>query len=118
MRRSVFAVAGTVVSAAFMSCSLPVVPRAQEVAGLTGKSADGAGIYATDCSRCHSPDGKGGDRSDPKASHSTMLGAIHTFSAPETITLVIQGAGTMPAFDRYSDQQLADVYAYIMSLPH
>jgi mono/diheme cytochrome c family protein len=106
-----------VAGAALIGCGLSTVPRAKEVAALPGKSANGAGIYDADCRSCHGADGKGGNRSEPNAMHHTMLGALRVYSAPEMITLMIQGRDKMPGFARYSDQQLADVYAYVLALP-
>jgi mono/diheme cytochrome c family protein len=103
------------VAATLTGCSLPVVPRAKQVAALTGTPASGAATYATDCRTCHGADGRGG--STPDAMHHGMYGALHDYSAPEVITVILQGGGTMPSFARCSDQELADLYAYLMSLP-
>jgi mono/diheme cytochrome c family protein len=81
----------------------PPDPRAAKVLALNGDPARGQALYAADCSGCHT-------------STKGWSYAIGIFGAPGVVSVVIDGKGKMPAFARYSDQQLADLYGYLRTL--
>lgn len=75
----------------------------------TGNVARGEALYRSKCYGCHVPEAKVGP-TDLKT----------RYSDSETITLVVRsGRQPMPAFNEQmlSEQELADLIAYIRSLP-
>jgi mono/diheme cytochrome c family protein len=83
--------------------------RNATVAGLTGDSANGATVYADNCASCHAADGTGG------GAYPNLVEEAP--SQDEVIDYVINGEGEMPAFgDSLSDQDVADVTTYVLSL--
>lgn len=87
-------------------------PRAMTIAGLTGDPAAGRMIYESTasptCASCHQTNGNG------NAAYPS-LHSVATSRATESLaTTIIHGEGQMPAFgSQLSDQQIADVIAYI-----
>ena len=73
-----------------------------------GNSSDGVDVYAQSCAACHGDDGDGG--SGPR-----LAGEEAYTSADVVVDQIRNGGGGMPAFgDRLSDQELADVSAYVV----
>lgn len=114
-----FAVAGYVVGreTAGGSGSTPTVTdgatTGTETEGVTGDAAAGADVFAANgCGGCHvfGPAGSTG------AVGPTL--DTTTLTEPEIATLVADGRGGMPAFaDRLSEQEIADVAAYVAAGP-
>jgi ubiquinol-cytochrome c reductase cytochrome c subunit len=100
---------------------VPTVP-AKPPGGL----AHGAELYLANCAACHSSTGIGGTLSAaPKAGEGA--GAPETFVPPVTSSDRIQvaeairvGPGTMPVFgpETFSDNDVADIAAYVQYLRH
>lgn len=82
--------------------------RAKTILGLDGDATAGAEVYAANCAACHGEDGTGGTGSDLTA------GAIDSEAIVE---IVLYGGDGMTAFeDILSDQEIADVVAYVHTL--
>ena len=94
-------------------------PRAIEVAKLDGDADAGALLYDADCAECHAEDGAGTPRAKHGDTPVNLATASHWYSAERFLTMIIDGVeGTTmePWGPVYDDQQLADVYAYILTL--
>jgi mono/diheme cytochrome c family protein len=71
----------------------------------------GEAAYANACESCHGAEGKGG----------TAPAVVPlTLELQELITIVRQGIGVMPGTprDRVSDEEIAAIRAYLLSLEH
>jgi len=79
--------------------------RVAAILDLEGDPAAGEGVYASECASCHGADGEGG-------SGPAMEDALHHGDA-ETVEVILDGIGGMPAHDYLDDQEIADVLAYI-----
>jgi len=74
-----------------------------------GDSARGQQVFTTSCNACH-PGGRQGVGP-------TLAGVTSKLSDTRTIQVVRQGSGGMPAVGAsFSDQQLADLLAYLKTL--
>lgn len=81
--------------------------RTETIAALTADEAAGMAIYDENCALCHGADGTGGIGSDLTAS---------AFNETESIDIVIEGEGSMPAFGNdLTDQEIKDVVAYTLT---
>jgi mono/diheme cytochrome c family protein len=78
-------------------------PRADAIAAIKGEASAGEVLYREACARCHA-DAVG------LAKGASWYGLVGS------ISLVIDGGWKMPAFPRYSDQEIADLFAFIGSL--
>jgi mono/diheme cytochrome c family protein len=118
MKRLKTALAAVVLGAGLASC-LPVSERALQVAKLTGVAADGQPVFERDCVSCHGADGKGTELAMNSGHKVNLVTAGAYYSAAEFITVVIDGTPgtTMQGYPSFTDQQLADLYAYMRSLP-
>src|SRR5204863_9144325 len=79
---------------------------------LTGDVENGRRVLGRDgCCECHGFDGQGG-RDGARLAQTSM-------PAPSFVRYVRRPAGAMPAFTQkvLSDQELADIYAFLKSLP-
>lgn len=85
--------------------------RAARIVALGGSSGTGQGIYVANCASCHGNDGKGTVSSD----YVSIAATVKSRGAGQFIDLILDGVpGTgMTSFSGFSDQQVADVYAYI-----
>ena len=108
MRRSVLVLA---ILGVLAGCEHDHAPDDADVSGilaLTGDATAGATVFNNSCadSSCHGPDGNSGqgpNLSDEVPNHDD-----------EQLALVIKyGAHDMPAQSQLSDQQIADVIAYL-----
>ncbi|MBI2862222.1 MAG: cytochrome c [Chloroflexi bacterium] len=83
------------------------------VAPTKGNAAAGQAVFQTSCNACHPGGGQG---VGPALQGPAFASKYPTDDAISKV--VRQGMGVMPAFspDRLSDQQLADVIAYVRSL--
>lgn len=92
------------------ACGGPVdkTGRVPGILALTGDVSAGQTVFANTCAGCHGPEGKGGSA---KAIASAIPG--HT---PETLaTIALNGTGFImgPAGKDLSDQQVADLVAWL-----
>lgn len=92
-----------------MVCGLGVLlsgcgenPRVAEVEALVGDPATGEPLYRANCLGCHGPDGQG--------AHSMYPGGELSDDLIETI---LEGLSGMPSFERLTNQEIADLVAYI-----
>ena len=84
--------------------------RTDSVLALTGDAAAGQMVFESNCglSSCHGTDGNSGA--------GTHFSIVATRSNEAILNVVINGSGAMlPLGDSLTDQQLADVLAYIRS---
>lgn len=79
--------------------------RIADVLALTGDEANGEALFA-DCTGCHGSDGSGG-------SGPSLVEEVPEKSSEEILEYVIYGEDDMPAFDSWTDQELADLLAYL-----
>ena len=80
--------------------------RASDILALSGDATAGETLYTGNCSGCHGADGTG----------SESFPALTGVTADTThVNIVIDGiTGTsMPGFSTLSDQDIADIFAYI-----
>lgn len=103
-----------VVCAASLAVVLLSTPL--EGARLEGDVAAGRGLFEANCAMCH-----GGDASGMMGMHPSLRGAVARLSREGVEVTIRQGRATtppMPAFgDRLDEEQIADLVAYIASLP-
>ena len=73
-----------------------------------GNAAQGRDVYGGNCAACHGADGGGG--SGPR------LAGVQDYTDPEVVVRQVrEGGGGMPSFgDRLSEQELADVSAFVV----
>lgn len=81
------------------------VDRDADIAALQGDADNGASLYGP-CQGCHAADGTGTDNGP----------GIVGEPKEHIIEVILYGSGTMPAYDGWPDQDIADVTAYVMSL--
>jgi mono/diheme cytochrome c family protein len=108
--RPIFATALLFATTSLTACAPD--PRAMTIAGLTGDPVAGRTIYESTaspaCASCHQADGNG------NAAYPNLHGPARNNAVQSLATTIINGAGQMPAFGtQLSDQQIADVIAYI-----
>ena len=77
--------------------------RVDAILALDGDAAAGETLYGSDCAVCHATDGSGGTGPSLQGGPSDQI----------VVDQVINGGGSMPAFDDYADQDIADVLAYL-----
>lgn len=80
--------------------------RSSDIASLTGDTTSGQTLYTSNCSSCHGSDGQSGSVSKN----------LTAKSSAEIISTVLTGTGSMPSFSDLSDQDIADVTAYVEAL--
>ena len=102
----------------------PFVPQtisADEAASLFARQPDGAfsggdvarghTLYTDRCAPCHADDAKGG-------AMGVVLAGRHVLDrAPELAAVVRAGRGRMPGYEDSTDAEVADLLAYLRSLP-
>lgn len=82
--------------------------RVDDILALTGDAAAGEAVYTASCESCHGAGATGG--SAPEL-------ASHFEADEEHIGAIVYGEEDMPAFgDSLSDQEIADVAAYLSGL--
>ncbi|MFO0595143.1 MAG: cytochrome c [Myxococcaceae bacterium] len=96
-------------TATFSLTACGPMTREDRVAAMTGSVTAGQTLYMAQCASCHGTDGKG------TASGVTLVDPAKTKMATALITVIINGKkGTdMAAYGAFTDQQIADLYAYI-----
>jgi mono/diheme cytochrome c family protein len=88
-------------------------------APLVGDPAAGQGLYAQKCSTCHGSEGSGGRGRTLNPASATLRGADTAAFTQNLVQIITHGKGRMPAWGdtrRLTDQQIADIAAYILSL--
>lgn len=89
-----------------VACSSSTSSRVTTINGLKGDTTAGKSVYTNSCSSCHGTDAKSGSAREnlPSKNASTAYAQI------------IDGEGSMPSFSDLSDQDIANVWAYVQSL--
>ena len=77
-------------------------PRIAEIEALVGDAETGAPLYEANCRWCHGSNGRG--------AHSMYPGGN---LSPDLIETILEGLSGMPSFDNLSNQEIADIVAYI-----
>ena len=77
-------------------------PRIAEIETLVGDAETGAPLYEANCRWCHGSNGRG--------AHSMYPGGT---LSPNLIETILEGLSGMPSFDNLSNQEIADIVAYI-----
>jgi mono/diheme cytochrome c family protein len=94
--------------------------RASSVAALTGVSANGKSVYTNTCASCHQPGGEGDATrtADGGVLYPSLITKAATLTSEAFLGFTINGVpGTsMSSYSSLTDQQLADVYAYVKTL--
>lgn len=85
--------------------------RTDMILGLSGTSAAGQTVFTNNCgvASCHGADGNTPGTSSTKR----LSDEIPSLSDKQIVDVVINGEGTMPPQSALSDQQVADVLAYV-----
>lgn len=92
-----------------MSCAAALdEERVDDVLALEGDPQTGAAFFSDSCERCHGPDGNG-DGQGPE-----LVGA--GLQRRDIVEAVLKGPWRMPSFSDESDQELADVTAFVDTL--
>jgi cytochrome c551 len=89
-----------------VGCSSTPSSRTTTIAALTGDTVAGKTIYATNCTTCHGADAKSG----------TVGKGIAAEDSNEAYGQIVSGGGGMPAFGSLSDQDIANLWAYVQTL--
>ncbi len=96
---------------ALAGCGAAQNTRATQVLALTGNAGAGSVVYIATCESCHASDGSG----TPSSDNVSLKARVKTRDPEAFVGFIIDGVpGTgMVGFPTLTDQQLADVYAYI-----
>lgn len=78
------------------------------VMALEGDPEAGAEFYSNNCERCHGPDGNG------EGQGPSLQG--NSLGTEEIVRTVLRGPLSMPSFQDESDQDVADVAAFVEML--
>lgn len=102
--RRVKATCAALLAAALVGCG-PTAPRARTIAALQGVPVRGAALFQTSCAGCHKAEG--------------FTKMLAWFPESAFLSTVVTGVPKtrMPAFAALSDQQIADIYAYLRKPP-
>lgn len=98
-------VAVSLVALGSLACS-SASPRTTTISALKGDAVAGKTVYTTNCASCHGADAKSG------SAGKNLPGE----SAEEAYGQIVEGGGGMPAFGTLSDQDVANVWAYVQTL--
>ncbi|MFI4935528.1 MAG: c-type cytochrome [Caulobacterales bacterium] len=87
-----------------LSACAPHEPRAKAVLTLVGDPARGSALYEETCARCH-------------RKNAGWRFTLQWYGRDGFVSTLIDGVpkSRMPSFSAWSDQQLADVHAYIQA---
>ncbi len=90
----------------------PTAPadRVSAILDLQGDATAGETVYADNCASCHGADGTG------QGEFPGIVGEVGEGNESEVLAVVLNGQGNMPAFDSLSDQELADLLAFLATL--
>ncbi len=98
---------------ALTSCgSATPATRAQTIAALTGVAATGQTLYMQQCVSCHGP---AGDATTASTDNKSMVAYVKANNAETVIGILVDGvpSTSMVSFAALSNQNLADLYAYV-----
>lgn len=84
-------------------------PRVGAVLALQGNADAGKDLYTSNCTGCHGTSGKGG-------SAGKDIAHVARNEPEDAIEAIVEGEDSMPAFDSLSDQDVADIIAYLKTL--
>jgi mono/diheme cytochrome c family protein len=94
--------------------------RAASVAAMTGVSTNGKSVYTSTCASCHQASGLGDPSrtADGGVLYPSLISKASTLTPEAFLGFTINGVpGTsMVSYSTLTDQQLADVYAYVKTL--
>jgi len=93
--------------------ALAACDKGSDSAGsLVGDPVAGEAVFQTTCAqaKCHGPDGSG---SDPKSDAADLAKKVPAKSDAEIEAIITGGFALMPAQSALSDQDVADVIAYL-----
>jgi mono/diheme cytochrome c family protein len=76
-----------------------------------GDARRGGPLFTEACGACHGPEGRGGTIGV------NLVDKPRLYRAPEFAAIVRAGKGRMPAYELLSDEQLADLIAFLRSVP-
>ena len=85
--------------------------RSDTIPALDGDATAGATVYNDNCALCHAASGLGVNDGATGADLTEAAGEASEDA--ELIGYIINGEGDMPAFADLTDQEIADVLAYI-----
>ena len=80
--------------------------RADAIAKLTGNATEGKPVYTQNCVSCH------GDNAKSGSAGKDLTGQ----SASSAYTQILEGGGGMQSFSNLTDQQIANVWAHVLTL--
>ena len=83
------------------------VDRAKVILGLAGDPAAGGPLYSQYCQGCHGSTGMGTNNGP------SLLDRLQTIDRAQIVDVLLNGKGRMAAYDVLSDQQIADLTAYV-----
>ena len=89
-----------------VGCSSTPSSRTTTIAALKGDAVVGKTIYTTNCTTCHGADAKSG----------TAGKRIAADDSNDAYGQIVSGGGGMPAFGSLSDQDIANLWAYVQTL--
>jgi mono/diheme cytochrome c family protein len=85
--------------------------RTDAILALDGDATAGATVFSDNCALCHAASGLGVD--DGGTGTNLTEAAGETSEDAEFAGIILNGEGNMPAFSDLTDQEIADVLAYI-----
>ncbi len=89
-----------------VACSSSTSSRVTTISGLKGDAVAGKSVYTNSCSSCHGSNAKSGSAGENLPSK----------NASTAYTQILDGKGSMPSFSDLSDQDVANVWAYVQTL--
>jgi mono/diheme cytochrome c family protein len=95
----------SVVAFGSLACS-SASPRTTTISALKGDAVAGKTVFTTNCVSCHGTDAKSGSAGKN----------LPAESADDAYGQIVEGGGGMPAFGTLSDQDVANVWAYVQTL--
>ncbi len=89
-----------------IGCSGSASPRTTAIAALKGDAVAGKATYTSKCTACHGADAKSG----------TAKKNLPAEDASAAYEQIVSGGGGMPPFGSLSDQDVANLWAYVQTL--
>jgi mono/diheme cytochrome c family protein len=89
--------------------------RQTTILGLEGDAAAGEAVFAANCGTtdCHGPDGSGGVDAPAPGPPMPLTTLVQAREDDAIVRVMLDGLGNMTSQADLSDQQLADVLAYV-----
>ena len=85
----------------------PIEVRAAAIMALSGVDVAGADTFSNNCTACHGFDGLGGSVGP------SLQGRVPGLGDADVVDTLLNGKGGMPSWAHLSDQELADLRAYL-----